>query len=308
MNSIFADPGWIAFVEQKHQLNHRFLTAGTLGDDTAFAQILVFVNSRGKIRTPRLMPYMPVHLQTTQTTSLTKLQRQWLTLGSELARQMRDIGYGGALSLDPQVQDVRPWQWQGTTAEVRYTMTIELPTQVSNFSHSTRKQIKKALRSGYTAELTDDVDAIVACLRETEERQSFGYGLTADDLLFLRDHMSEGSLRMYLAKSPDGEPASSRVILAPAGGVAIDLVAGTVTGDLRNGVTQLIIAHALEDLATYGTTSFDYGGANIESVAASKMEWGVQLTPFYTISEVNLRSTALLGKRWITKVIREVKM
>lgn len=307
MNSIFADPGWIAFVEQKHQLNHRFLTAGTLGDDTAFAQILVFVNSRGKIRTPRLMPYMPIYLQTTQTTSLTKIQRQWLTLGGELASQMRELGFGGALSLDPEVKDARPWQWQGMTAEVRYTYRFDLPKDLASTSSAVRRNIKKAQRSGYTVQRTTNSSAVVQCLNESEKRQGFGYGLEVEDIDFLLGNMAENAIRMYEVRDANGALAAARIVLAPEGGIAIDLVSGTFQSHLNSGATQLAIAHSLEELHQSGVTSFDFEGANIDSVASSKMEWGAELVPFYTLSQMGPRSMALQGKRWITKVIREAK-
>lgn len=307
MNSVFFDPGWIAFIETKHQLTHKVLVAGTEGNDTAFAKMLVFVNSKGKLRTPRLMAFSPVHFHTTKTTSLSKLQRQWLTLGGELAEQMNELGYGGALSLDPTVEDVRPWQWKGIEATIRYTMHIPLPALQQNFSSSVRKNIKKAQRSGYTVEKSDDIVAVTDCLTATEQRQSFGYGLTAGDINFLVRNMEPGAFRVYLARDADGNPASSRIVLAGKDGMAIDLVAGTHSDHLRNGVTQLIIDRTLEDLAEYGVKMFDYGGANIESVAASKMEWGVELVPFFTLSSLGPRSLALQGKRWINKAIREVR-
>ena len=39
----------------------------------------------------------------------------------------------------------------------------------------------------------------------------------------------------------------------------------------------------MDDLAEAGATGYDFGGANLPSVAAAKAQWGGRLVPFYRI-------------------------
>jgi hypothetical protein len=306
MTSMFdtalTDLGWLTFVQEKHELRPVTLQSGTPEGDGAYATMTVFVNHRNRIRSVKLMPYMPVTVRYSASTAPAKLQRQWLDLGDGLTASLGEYGIDGVINLSPNVLDVRPMQWGGYAASVRYTYAISLPDDASTRAAAVRKNINKAVRLGYTTVASTDYEAVVRCLESTEQRQGFSYGITAEDLARLEHTMAPGTLKTYLTRDGEGNLASSRVVLAKPGGTALDLLAGTYEEHLRHGATQITIGHALSDLSASGSLRFDYGGANIRNVAAAKMDWGCDLVPFYSISQPGLKSIAREGMSFVRRI------
>jgi hypothetical protein len=250
---------------------------------------------------------MEIDFRPTPSPSSQKRERQWLEVSEEIARQMHTMGLGGAVSLSPEISDVRSWQALGFRAEVRYTYILDLPYSIEDATNAVRKNIKKAARVGYLCEQSRDYSAILACIRETEVRQGFRYGLEEDDLRALHTGMGHEHCRMYLCRSSEGEAVSSRIVLHTPGGRALDWVAGTRTLDLHHGVTQQLIDFVLQDLTVAGAQQFDFGGANISSVARSKMEWGGILTPFYAIRPLGFRTLIQDARMVLHSGIRELR-
>jgi hypothetical protein len=236
-----------------------------------------------------------------------KIERQWLEVAEYFAAEMRKLGLGGAVSLDPTIADVRAWQWAGYRAEARYTYVIDLPYSLQTATNAVRKNIKKAERAGYCCGRTSDYTEVVGCLQETQQRQNFDYGLTEADLRNLHQRMGDDHCRMYVTRDESGQAVSSRVVLHAPGATALDWVAGTRSDHLQQGVTQQVIHHVLNDLHEAGAPSFDYGGANIAHVARSKAEWGGRLAPFYTVRPRNLRTIAQDSSGLIASLIRSAK-
>lgn len=292
------DNGWVEFTQTKWGLDARRLVYGSPDSGAPFAETLVYTNAAGKLRMPPRTPYCPVNFRSTSTPSPQRIARQWLDASQALAREMHDAGFAGAIALDPSVSDVRQWQWLGYRAEVRYTYLFDLPHDLSIASAAVRKNYRKAERAGYTCERTDDFEAALACLSETEARQGFSHGLSAMDLARLQASMGTERCRAYLCRSSTGEPASFRIVLHARGACAVDWIAGTTTSHLRSGSTQLLIKSVLEDLEQAGASGFDHAGANIATVAASKSEWGGTLAPFYVLRANDLRSLAGQARSW----------
>lgn len=305
--NVLNHPGWVRFNERKWGLAAKEISFGEESSSSTFARVMVYLNSSNKIRTPTRSPYLAIDFRPTSTPSRQKQERQWLEASETIAEEMRSLGYGGAVSLDPSITDVRAWQRSGARAEVRYTYILALPFSTQNASNAVRKNIKKSMRAGYVCERTDDFESVVACLHETEQRQQFSYDLNALDLQQLQQDIGADHCRMYICREPGGAVVSSRVILHSPGGRAIDWIAGTNTDHLQDGVTQLLISYVLDDLYDAGATSFDYGGANIDSVARSKMEWGGVLTPFYTLRPNSVRTVVQDAQRWAGSSLRNLR-
>jgi hypothetical protein len=170
-----------------------------------------------------------------------------------------------------------------------------LPLDGTLVSRSARRRAAKAVELGLTCEITDDAEAVSACLSDSERRQGFL-------LRYLVGSPSSGrygrygpsALRMYLCRDADGNAAASRVILHAPLGTAVDWLAGTADPQLSTGATQRLIQFALEDLGRVGATAFDFAGANLSTVAKAKSHWAANW--FLPTRYRNLDHGASLGR------------
>ncbi len=255
-------------------------------------ETVFYLDQRGRIRAPRLSPYIPVAFEPTPTGSLTRLDRQWVQVGGLLAEEMRRRGFAHMVALAPEVSDVRPFSWAGFNVDMRYVFHLELPHQDRTADSSVRKQMAKATRAGYRVERTSRMEDVNTCLRASQERQRFQMDMDAADYALAQDIMGEDALRAYVCYAPDGEPASARVVLHHPGTRAIDWAAGVNSAHLTAGANQLLIGHMLDDLHEAGATAFDFSDAELGPVAAMKASWGGQLVPIYTVDGGRARAVA----------------
>lgn len=305
--TVFEGLAWSEFAAETWNMKPRCIRVGSDDPSGMQAHMTVFLNRSGKLRMPRLTPYIPIAFRSTATTSLVRVSSQWLDASQQLAAEMERIGYGGPVSFSPSTIDVRPWQWLGHRAEVRYTYHIDFPYDRRSTSGSVRRNINKAQKIGYRCEATRDVELVHHCLTASEQRKGFKYGLTKGSLQRLQELLGHESCRLYVSRSPDNTVASARILLHQPNGRAIDWISGTVTSELHTGATQQLIDYCLEDLETIGARGFDYEGANIPSVARSKMEWGGVLTPFFTLRPRTMRTLALDTRQWLLSLGRSVR-
>jgi hypothetical protein len=159
-----------------------------------------------------------------------------------------------------------------------------------------RRQIATAARSGFTCGLTSDIAAAYTCIRESQARAGFDYGLREAELVLALSTAGPETFRVYVCYGADGTPAAARVILHQPGGQALDWLVGTRYAYLSSGATQYLLEFVLSDLAAHGALGFDFEGANLPGVAASKATWGGRLVPFFVIEPPGSRSLARHGR------------
>lgn len=295
--------GWVEFSRLKTGLRPARLAFGGVSDGQPGLEALLYVDRRGRVVLPKFNAYVPLEFRPTTTHRLGKAYRRWFELGGALAEEMRLRGIRSAINLPPEVADARPWQWQGFRASVRYTFHLDFPLKLEGIDHAPRKKKNQAEAAGYSCCRTRELAAVIECLRDTEERQGFSLGLRLEDLLLAAELVGEESFRTYVCYAPDGTPASSRIVLHHPGWRAVDWIAGARRNHLQSGVTQLTIWTALRDLQDAGASGFDFAGADIPGVAASKMTWGGRLAPYYRIESYGVRMLAL----WFAEAMRFVQ-
>jgi len=291
---LFLD-GWLEFNQRKWNLKPEVVEFRDNNKELPLLRAVLYYDSKGRVRMPPRNPYLPVDFQPTPTELLGRLGRQWLALGATMAEELRHSGVRGSIAFSPTITDMRPFQWQGFHAQVRYTFYLNFPIDENQIDHAVRKQIKKAAKSGFKCSDTASPKEIMECLKETEDRQGFSHGLTTADICLAKDLLGEEHFKCYGCYAPNGEIASARIILHSHGSRAIDWVAGTKREFLNSGATQAVIAFALENLASKGAIGFDYSGANIPNVAAAKATWGGPLVPFYVLRSPDIRGLVKYG-------------
>lgn len=284
------DDAWLAFNERKWGVRWERVT---YPDAAGPLEVVLYLDRRGRVVLPRLNPYLPVRYEQRASVQY-RATRAWTAAASALARDLRRRRLGTTLAFQSTVRDLRPLTWQGFRVGVSYTLAQPLPILDAQIDPDFRRRIRRADEAGYRCERTYRFADVLACVAETEERQTFRYGLTVADLEWLSEAMGD-SFRMYVCYSPEGRPAAARILLHKDGGQGIDWVNGTVRSDLTSGATQLLTKFSLEELAGAGARSIDWEGANIPSVSGFKERWGGQVEPWFTIEPLTLRNVA----RWV---------
>lgn len=255
---------------------------------------IFYLNKKDKIYIPPLNPYMAVKFKHTHTDAPFRLSRQWLEMAELFIKEISYVGIADTFGLPPFITDVRPWQWARYKVGVKYTYYIDFPYDLSKVDKSVRRSINKSLKYDYVCRKTEKMADVYSCMVETEARQGFSHRLSLQDLELARELLGDEHFRAYVCYTQDGEPISSVIELHQSGARAIGWVGGTKTKYLSSGANQLLTDWILKDLQAAGASGYDFAGANIAKIAATKANWGGKLMPFYTVGNFNLKQLA----RW----------
>jgi len=285
--------GWLEFNRRKWGLSPVKLRLSESESDRPAVEVVVYTDSKGRIKTPKINPYMPVAFLPTDTRSVPRLERQWLSVSELMVKEFKERGVVNAVSFPPSIVDVRPWKWAGFQVSVNYSFYMELPYDDEAADKRVRTKVRKAAKLGYRCERTSQMSDVMECLEDTAERQEFDYRLGVEDLEMCQRLLGPDVLRAYVCYAPNGDAASARLALTYPGTSALGWVSGTKRDHLQDGCAQLLMSFGLEDLHSAGACGFDWAGANIPSVAAAKSAWGGKLVPFYSIMQPNVRALAL---------------
>jgi hypothetical protein len=298
----FGLPGWIEYAQERWGLRAETLRFARSEPQGAHLECVVYSDARGRLRMPPHNAYLSLRYTPSPSPSRRRAESHWLELAEQLAAELAGRRSRGPLCLPPAVADVRPWQWAGYEAVACYTYLLDLPADLSASRSEHRRKLRRAGERGFVCERTADVDAVVDCIRATEQRQGFTHDLSAGDLERLLGLIGDEACLLYLCRAPDGTPAAARVVLAAPGGSAIGWASGTCAKYLPAHAGALLEAHAFEDLGACGVRVFDFGGANQRHTALAKVAWGARLQAFFVVTPLDLHRLAtqavgLAGRR-----------
>lgn len=288
---------WAEFNRQKWQCtveNILFLTP----QSEAYGECLFFTNQKGNFFLPPQNPYHPIIFHASLTNKPYRMNKQWHIIANQMIDTLLKVRGSVILNLPPQIADIRPFIWRGFRADVRYTYCVDLPYAMEQASKAIRNKVRKAEAAGYRSVRSDNMEHVYQCLIETEKRQGFSHQLSVEDLILARDILGEDAFRCYICYSKDNEPVSANISLILNNSHAIGWIAGTKGAHLSCGVVQQLQAYEFQDLESINVTSFDFTGANIASVSASKSDWGGTLVPYYVIKKPGLKEVFRAGRYW----------
>jgi len=279
-------PGWVEFNAWRTGLKeHRFSVA----NGGAEVRAVFYLDGHGRLRLPPNNAYMPVVFRSERERPSGRTA-QWLAASAPLVEEMRDRGVVNHLHLPPEVDDVRPWLWRGFLVRVGYTYCLDFPFDVGALDRETRHHCDKAMGLGMTVDRVASIDSVMECLAETEARKGFSHRIGARELRVAQTLLGSDSLRMYVCFDSQGRPAAARAVVHSPGARAVAWMAGTKTTRLADGANYLLWRHSLDDLSSAGATGIDLNGANIESVAMFKSQWGGHLAPTYAVRTYSIRA------------------
>lgn len=288
-------PGWIEYASRSSGLRARPFSASNGGPEV---RAVLYLDRRGRIQLPANHPYVPVVFRSERQRPGARTA-EWLRAAVPLVEEMRRRGLGNLVILPPDVDDVRPWQWRGFMAGVRYTYCLDFPFDPALMERGHRQNHDRAARRGMTAERTEAVGPVAECLAGSQARKGFSLGIGARELAEMRDLLDEDGLRMYACFDQAGQAAASCVVLHAPGARAIAWLAGTGPAGATSGAGHLLWPFVFSDLEAAGATGIDLCGANIEPIADFKSRWGARLVPTYTVRTYSLRAGARFLADWI---------
>jgi hypothetical protein len=296
MDTALATPEWQAFTRQFWRVDPVQLDFAPRGPNGPALRGVFYADSRGRLQLPPYQPCLPLQFTPTPGAASYRAERQWVETARLLVDEMLVRGTRGELTFPPGLTDPRPWKWAHFRVTPRFTNLIDLPFSWDGADRVARQQAHKAERAGFVCGPADDLSKALACLGGSQRRRGFAYGMTLEGLELAMRLLGREALRVYACHSPSGEPATARVMLHRPGGRALDWMAGTRDEHLKSGATQLLLAHALEDLHRAGATGYDSCGADLEGVACAKLVWGGRLVTQYSVQAYDWPSTRrLLG-------------
>lgn len=288
LNDPLFHPGWIAFNEAVWGLQAERKTFGPERGTSWELEVVVYRDKKGRLVHPPRNPYLPVDFRSASDQPVKMNRRKRMAI-QQLADFCSSNKVVEKLEWSPELDDPRPFAWNGLTVEPRFTWYVELDDYWASVDPSVRQKVRKAEELGYRCEQTTDWQAILECLEAPEDRKGFSYRLDVQTLSHLHELTPDQSTA-FLCTDSGGNPVAGRVMLYAPGGTAIDWSAGVKSKGLRDGVNALLQKHILDSFVSRGCTLFNFAGANIPAVAEMKEAWGGYLVPYYNVSQGNLRT------------------
>jgi hypothetical protein len=292
-------PGWLEFNAWRTGL--QALRVVSPPDDEVGVDAVLYLDRRGRLKLPPNNPYLAVVFRSPHQ-GAARRTGDWLRAVAPLVEEMKRRGSANQLYLPPEIDDVRPWLRSGFHVGVRYTYYLDFPYDEALQSELNRRMFKRAVAARLTAARTDDIEAVLRCLAESEARQGFETDLGPRELGKAVGLVGAESLRMYLCREPDGEPASACIVLHAPGARALAWLNGGRQTGSAEGASRLLWRFAFDDLAAAGATGIDLSGANIPPVAAFKALWGARLVASYAVRTYSFRTAARFAAGWLRSV------
>ena len=276
--------GWVAFNEHKWGVKAKRRTFLGGSSELPRADALFYENHKGKFVFPSLNPYMAIHFESTGRQPTRHGTQEWLNVAEHIVDEMKEFGVEHEYPLPPGIIDARPWTWAGTRVNVKYTLLVDFPYDVSTSS----KRVRRAEKNGYRVERTLNMSDVFGCLQETAARKGFEQPLSPEDLKIAANLLGEEHFRGYVCYDASGTPASAMIMLHQPGEWALAWVMGTREEHLSSGAAQYLYRESFADLYQAGARGLDLVGANIRGVADAKMEWNPQLVPYFVVGPTTM--------------------
>jgi hypothetical protein len=259
------------------------------GKELPALEVVLYLDRRGRVCQPPRNNYVTARFLPPEGSggSPRHLMSQWLALSAELAKELRDRGVRGQLTLPPGFIDGREFRWHGFRVGISYTYIGRLPHDYANTD--IRRRCKKARQSGYYVERTNNWEAVRRCLLDTGRAKGFTYWHELADIELCAKLLGREHFYAFGGFAPDGEMVCADLELHVKGGIALKWALGTCREHLSSGVTQLVHEFALDRVTEDGAVGLDWvSGGDDRSTAAYKGAWGLGLVPHFTISENNV--------------------
>jgi len=281
--SVLTKDEWIRYNERRWGVKGERVRYTLPGREIPAIEGILYLDNKGRIVNPPLNAFLPFVFIPTTTEKNCQLYHQWVDLTKIMALDIKKRGYVGGVALPPGFIDGRAFLWANLNISIRYTFVGRLPFEDKWLDTSVRKNIRKAKKNNYFVERTHEWDKVVYCLRKTTDYKGMVGKINETDLELLAESLGDKLMYAHLCFAENMEPVSGQVKFAMPNGSCIDWAAGTNRNHINYGVNQFLYYESIRDIEKTKTKFFNYCGANIESVASAKAEWGFPLVPYVVL-------------------------
>jgi hypothetical protein len=207
-----------------------------------------------------------------------------IALSRSLIRAIRTEFRSLDLNLAPGLNDVRPWIWDGWHAEPTFTYLLSLKDEL-RISYSVQSYARKCERSGARASTGWNLDDCWSLLEKTFARQGISIGLNRAQYFALAQTLYDSNLAwMVTVYNAASQPVASRVQLSvPGSDTAYDWVAGTNPAAFTTGASPWNVLKVIEECRNRGYAYWNMCGANYETIAKFKSEFGGDLVHGFSL-------------------------
>ena len=298
--NIFSKSWWLRAVSEA--LGSDFKVLGVLENERLVGGVGLNILSLpliGKVVTcPLLTPYNSVVIIPKKTKNKDKILLHNEKIMTAISEKLKKDYESVSVVNHPNINDIRPFQWQGWKEKVRYTyfINIEDPDQLwKEFSNNVRTRIRKCYREGVKVEKSNDDRLFFELFQCVFERKNMISPVMKDQFHKIFNALNE-NVKIYFAKLGK-EAISAMAVIMDRKGIAHEWQAGTKPEYLKLGVAQFLRWKVIEDLSSQNYRVFDLNGGGQKSIALSKSQFGGYLIPYF---EVNFKSyyIYMLEKGW----------
>lgn len=282
--SVYSKSFWLQNISDVLGYKHNIIVIYE-GDEIA-AGIGVFHRNKSMV-IPLLTPYLSPVLKESASTNKSKVYHEGYALLKSLASFLKEHYRGVELCMINSIEDVRAFSWTGYKIYVKYTFinSIENFNASPNvFAHSIRKQIRKCKEGNIEVVKENDPERFWSVFKLTFDRRKALLPVEKNQFIKLYDRLSQNNCCEMWTAFSGGKPVSTRIVLFSENETVHDWVAAAHPDHLQTGATSYLIYKIMEHYSQRGFKYFDWNGANMESIARFKSNFGGRLTPYYAVS------------------------
>lgn len=181
------------------------------------------------------------------------------------------------LETHPDIDDVRPWLWDGWSASPSFTYVLNLSGELL-LGYNAKSKARKFERSGGMLLSEWAPEECWKVLEMTLQRQSVSLGLKREQFLKLSSAMHERGQAWMIRAVDRGRTISARIQLCIQGSAtAYDWVAGSSPEGLALGANIANVLRVIDECRERNYSLWNMCGANFETVAKFKSQFGGDL-------------------------------
>ncbi len=248
---------------------------------------------------PPYTPYNGFVINERETKSSSKMTHKVHEISLELIKYLEKRFHSISISFNPYFTDIRSFTWRKYRSEVRYTYRTDIAELDNSFKHidySIRKQINKAKKQDFKiidGSSNSDIEELLRLEEMSFNRQGFTSPFhKTDSGLLIQSIVNDLDVSIYTMLL-DELPVASRMEIIDNETI-YDWRAGADPEYFNTGGNQLLLWRVMEEMNKKGLKQFDFGGANIKTIANYKAAYNFSLVPYYNISKITSKPVGLL--------------
>jgi len=265
---------------------------GCFKDDELVGGCSLFVKDRGRIvshatSTGSLTPYGGFLLPDLDNANVRKSGLVQDGVISALCDSIQKDRYSAVtITNSPDLRDVRSCLWRGWEGRVAYTYYVDLDNfNLGNFSRDIKKNVKKAIKSGFYVENLRDAELHYDLTERVFQRQNLSAPFKKEFLIKLMGVIEKKVCgNMWVARDKSGETAASHIRIWDDKRVyALTAASDPVFRD--SGANQFLFVSVLEKMQKAGFHQINMMHGNTQRLSYYAAGYNPTLVPYYSVTK-----------------------